>query len=61
MRSAAARADGLRCLLYADFANPTSNAIYRVIGYRPVAELVRYEFDAASRQALMSAIGTEMS
>jgi predicted GNAT family acetyltransferase len=48
-RSAAARADGLGCLLYADLANPTSNAIYRAIGYRPVAELVRYEFDA--RQA----------
>jgi len=45
-RSAAARADGLRCLLYADLANPTSNAIYRTIGFRPVAELVRYEFDA---------------
>ena len=46
--SAAARADGLRCLLYADLANPTSNGIYRAIGYRPVAELVRYEFDAAA-------------
>jgi len=45
-RSAAARAEGLRCLLYADLANPTSNGIYRAIGYRPVAELVRYEFDA---------------
>ena len=46
-RSAAARADGLRCLLYADLANPTSNGIYRAMGYRPVAELVRYEFDAS--------------
>jgi predicted GNAT family acetyltransferase len=45
-RSAAARADGLRCLLYADLANPTSNAIYRAIGYAPVAEQVRYEFGA---------------
>ena len=45
-RSAAARAEGLRCLLYADLANPTSNGIYRAMGYRPVAELVRYEFDA---------------
>jgi predicted GNAT family acetyltransferase len=44
-RSAAARAEGLRCLLYTDLANPSSNAIYRAIGYRPVAELVRYEFD----------------
>jgi GNAT superfamily N-acetyltransferase len=45
-RSAAARAEGLRCLLYADLANPTSNGIYRAMGYGPVAELVRYEFDA---------------
>jgi predicted GNAT family acetyltransferase len=27
-----------RCMLYADVANPTSNAIYQAIGYRPVAE-----------------------
>jgi predicted GNAT family acetyltransferase len=60
-RSAVARADGLRCLLYADLANPTSNAIYRAIGYRPVAELVRYEFGAGARSALINAIGTEMS
>ena len=60
-RSAAARAAGLRCLLYADLANPTSNAIYRAIGYRPVAELVRYEFDAPRAEGVISAIGTEMS
>jgi predicted GNAT family acetyltransferase len=44
-RSAAVRADGLRCLLYADLANPTSNRIYRAMGYRAVAEKMRYEFD----------------
>jgi predicted GNAT family acetyltransferase len=42
-----ARALGLgdRCILYADLANATSNAIYRSIGYRPVAEILRYRFD----------------
>ena len=42
--SDAARGDGLRCLLYTDLANSTSNAIYRAIGYTAVAELTRYEF-----------------
>jgi predicted GNAT family acetyltransferase len=60
-RSAAARAEGLRCLLYADLANPTSNGIYRAMGYRSVAELVRYEFDARPGAPLINAIGTEMS
>lgn len=46
--SRAARDAGWRCLLYADLANPTSNAIYRAIGYRAVAEIVRYEFAVAS-------------
>ncbi|MGD8322424.1 MAG: GNAT family N-acetyltransferase [Gemmatimonadota bacterium] len=32
--------DGLRfCVLYTDLANPTSNAIYRRIGYRPVCDV----------------------
>jgi len=35
---------GLRCVLYTDLANPTSNAIYRRIGYRAVAEGLRYRF-----------------
>ncbi len=35
---------GLRCALYTDLANPTSNAIYRSIGYRAVAEHLRYDF-----------------
>jgi predicted GNAT family acetyltransferase len=46
--SSAARASGHRCILYTDLSNPTSNAIYRAIGYRAVAEALRYEFDAAS-------------
>ncbi len=32
------------CCLYADLANPTSNRIYRRIGYRPVGESVVYSF-----------------
>ncbi len=46
--SRAARTDGLRCLLYTDLGNPGSNSIYRALGYRAVAELVRYEFGATS-------------
>ena len=41
-------AEGLRCILYTDLANPTSNAIYRAIGYRAVAEVLRYRFDGAA-------------
>ncbi len=37
-----------RCLLYTDLANPTSNAIYRRIGYRQVAESAVYRFEAAA-------------
>jgi predicted GNAT family acetyltransferase len=33
-----------RCLLYTDLANPTSNAIYKRIGYRQVAESVVHRF-----------------
>jgi predicted GNAT family acetyltransferase len=35
---------GLRCVLYTDLANPTSNAIYRRIGYEAVAEILGYRF-----------------
>jgi uncharacterized protein len=35
---------GFRCALYTDLGNPTSNSIYRRIGYRPVAEVLRYRF-----------------
>jgi ribosomal protein S18 acetylase RimI-like enzyme len=37
-------AQGLRCVLYTDLANPTSNAIYRRIGYEAVAEILGYQF-----------------
>lgn len=35
-------ADG--CVLYTALANPTSNAIYRSLGFEPVAEVLRYRF-----------------
>jgi uncharacterized protein len=36
---------GYRCILYTDLANPTSNSIYLRIGYRAVAEALRYRFE----------------
>ena len=36
---------GFRCIRYTDLANPTSNSIYRRIGYRAVAEGLRYRFE----------------
>jgi uncharacterized protein len=36
---------GLRCILYTDLGNPTSNSIYRRIGYRAVAEGLRFRFE----------------
>jgi ribosomal protein S18 acetylase RimI-like enzyme len=36
---------GHRCILYTDLGNPTSNSIYRRIGYRAIAEALRYRFD----------------
>jgi len=35
---------GYRCILYTDLGNPTSNSIYRRIGYGAVAETLRYRF-----------------
>jgi len=35
-----------RCFLYTDLANPTSNAIYRRIGYEQVAESAEYGYEA---------------
>ena len=32
------------CVLYTQLSNPTSNAIYRAIGYEPVGEILRYRF-----------------
>ena len=42
------RAEGYRCMLYTDLANPVSNALYRDLGYRAVAEVLRYDFTAAA-------------
>jgi GNAT superfamily N-acetyltransferase len=44
--SSAALDAGHRCILYTDLENPTSNSIYRALGYRAVAEALRYEFMA---------------
>ncbi len=38
---------GERCILYTDLANPVSNSVYRRIGYRAVAEVLRYDFGTA--------------
>jgi len=35
---------GLGCVLYTQLSNPTSNAIYQRIGYRPIAETLVYRF-----------------
>lgn len=35
------------CVLYTDLANPTSNAIYARIGYRPVRDFLMYELPLA--------------
>ncbi|MEX2158805.1 MAG: GNAT family N-acetyltransferase [Dehalococcoidia bacterium] len=37
-------AGGHRCILYTELGNSTSNFIYRRIGYRAVAEVLRYRF-----------------
>ena len=39
------RSNGYRCILYTDLGNPTSNSIYQRIGYRAVADALRYRFD----------------
>jgi uncharacterized protein len=36
--------DNRYCCLYTDLANPTSNAIYYRIGYRPVCDAAEYFF-----------------
>ena len=37
-------AGGDRCILYTDLANPTSNSVYRALGYRAVDEALAYRF-----------------
>jgi GNAT superfamily N-acetyltransferase len=39
------------CVLYTDAANPTSNAIYQAIGYRPRYEVAAYTFAPTSTTA----------
>jgi GNAT superfamily N-acetyltransferase len=39
------RGSGYRCILYTDLDNPTSNSIYRRVGYRAIAEALRYRFE----------------
>ena len=46
----AARARPPLCFLYTDLANPTSNAIYRRIGYQMVAEAGEFRFDPQERR-----------
>ncbi|MEV1062291.1 GNAT family N-acetyltransferase [Streptomyces sp. NPDC050263] len=41
---AAPAAGATEVLLFTDLANPTSNALYQRIGYRPVADFAVYEF-----------------
>jgi predicted GNAT family acetyltransferase len=36
------------CFLFTDLANPTSNAIYMRIGYRPVTDVEEWRFEASS-------------
>ena len=35
---------GERCILYTDLANPTSNAIYRALGYRRIGDSISIRF-----------------
>jgi uncharacterized protein len=42
---------GLTPVLFTDLANPTSNRIYRQIGYRPVCDWRDYAFTPAPREA----------
>lgn len=39
------RDGGYRCILYTDLRNPISNTVFRRIGYRAVAEALRYRFE----------------
>jgi len=46
-----------RCCLYTQLSNPTSNAIYRRLGYEAVGEHIRYVFNPRDRAASASAPG----
>ena len=48
--SRAARTAGAKeVVLFADLANPTSNALYQRIGYRPVTDFAVYDFPPTAR------------
>lgn len=34
-----------RCVLYTDLLNPTSNSIYKKIGYKPVCDSLMLKFE----------------
>jgi RimJ/RimL family protein N-acetyltransferase len=44
-------------LLFTDLANPTSNALYQRIGYRPVSDFAVYDFAVGDFTAYDSAVG----
>ncbi|WP_328507821.1 GNAT family N-acetyltransferase [Streptomyces sp. NBC_00391] len=48
---AALAAGATEVLLFADLANPTSNALYRRIGYVPVTDFAVYDFSYAGAEA----------
>ncbi|GGN47001.1 N-acetyltransferase [Streptomyces kronopolitis] len=48
---AALAAGATEVVLYADPANPTSNALYRRLGYRPIADWAVYDFGPAASEA----------
>ncbi|MEU3840772.1 GNAT family N-acetyltransferase [Streptomyces sp. NPDC028635] len=56
-RSALAAGAG-EVLLFTDLANPTSNALYQRIGYRPVADFTVWEFDTAAEDAARDVTAT---
>ncbi|WP_262063396.1 GNAT family N-acetyltransferase [Streptomyces sp. STR69] len=47
---AARTAGAAEVLLFTDLANPTSNALYQRIGYRPVADFTTYDFGPGTGQ-----------
>lgn len=48
---AALAAGAAHVLLFADLANPTSNGLYRRLGYRPVTDFAVYDFEQSGRGA----------
>lgn len=42
----------VRCMLFTQLDNPTSNAIYRRIGYIAIGEAIRYRFEQNDRAAV---------